>query len=205
MRVITFLLFVFYVALGFADEEKNAKELSLRLSQIKTLSASFKQQITNDGQLIQQSKGTIRIKKPMRFLWSTKKPTEQRIIADGEKLWVYDLDLEQVSVSDLGKTIANTPAAFLSKENLSLSNNYTITKKRVKEKVYYKLVPKKASHSYLQIVLGFKDDLFDYISVKDQLSQMTRLWLTEVRINQPLANSLFTFTPPKGVDLITNG
>jgi outer membrane lipoprotein carrier protein len=187
-----------------AKGEEVAAELKKRLERIQTLSANFQQEISNEGRLIQTSSGRLFIMKPKRFFLQSKQTNEQEVIADGKKLWVYDIDLDQVTVSNQQKALLNTPAAFLSQNNLDLAKEYIVTKKVASKLNYYKLKPKERTRGYLQVVLGFEGEVLRYISVLDQLSQMSRLRLSQVRINQTVDKALFSFSPPKGVDVIHN-
>lgn len=193
------LVFSCFIALSYAD---NATELEQKLNQIKTLEASFKQQISNDTQVLQSSSGFLKIKKPMRFLWKTEKPSKETVISDGKILWLYEEELEQVVVKKVSSAIDNTPAAFLSQSVDQLVKSYQIEKKVVKNTVYYRLTPHDKNNGYAKIVLGFTKDKLIYISAIDALSQKTRVFLSQVSLNQAIKTSIFTFKIPKEVDVI---
>jgi outer membrane lipoprotein carrier protein len=135
--------------------------------------------------------------------WETQDPIPQLIVSDGDSLWTYDKDLEQVT-RDPVSVLADSPAALLLNLNdQHLAQQYFVEElKRAGDKVVYQLTPNDDS-LYQALVLEFLGDLPLSVGVIDTLDQQTRITLRNVRLNQPVT-AVFEFTPPTGVDLLDN-
>ena len=135
--------------------------------------------------------------------WETQDPIPQLIVSDGDSLWTYDKDLEQVT-RDPVSVLADSPAALLLNLNdQDLAQQYFVEElQRAGDKVVYQLTPNDDS-LYQALVLEFLGDLPLSVGVIDTLDQQTRITLRNVRLNQP-ATAVFEFTLPPGVDLLDN-
>ena len=170
---------------------------------VRTLQATFVQIVLNEsGQTLEQSSGEMYMQRPGRFRWEYRDPYSQLIVADGERIWLYDLDLEQITVRKLDETLSSAPLAMLGSD-APLASAFTITSLGKRDGLsWYDLKPKQSQSEVSFIRLGFDDKDLQAIEVEDNLRRLTRLELSQVKRNPKLAEQLFIFTPPAGVDVI---
>ena len=119
-------------AFGAAQSpQAGQKRVEAFLQGLDGLQAQFKQVLTDrNGQSIDEASGTLAISRPDRFRWDYREPYSQVIVADGTRIWIYDSDLEQVTVRKLDETLSATPAMLLS-GRASLADNFTVDRKSV--------------------------------------------------------------------------
>jgi len=167
------------------------------------LQAEFKQILTDrNGQTVDEASGTLAISRPDRFRWDYRKPYQQIIVADGARIWIYDSDLEQVTVRKLDETLSATPAMLLSGRS-SLADNFNVTQMSHEGAVdWVRMEPKRDDTDFRWVRLGFEGALLKYMQLADKLGQTTSLEFSKVERNPPLDPSRFTFTVPPGADVI---
>ncbi|MCJ7453293.1 MAG: outer membrane lipoprotein chaperone LolA [Steroidobacteraceae bacterium] len=174
------------------------------LKSVHTLSADFVQVVRNrDGQISSRVTGTLSLSRPDRFRWDYRDPYVQVIVADGRKLWLYDADLEQVTVRPLESGLGSTPAMLLSGTG-SVGESFTSGPvERDGDWTWCRLVPRQHGSDFESVSLGF-DDRGGLVAMQlvDKLGQSTELSFSDVALNQKLDPALFQFTPPKGADVI---
>jgi chaperone LolA len=143
------------------------------------------------------------MQRPGKFRWDYLSPYEQVIVADGKKLWVYDKDLEQVTVNQLDAAIGNTPALLLSgDESLELSFRIVELDKKTAGLDWVELFPKEAQSSFTSMRLAFSAHHLEYMELIDSFGQTTQIKFSNTKNNPDINANLFNFTPPKGVDVI---
>ena len=164
---------------------------------------SFRQTVANrDGRTTQTSSGTFAFQRPGKFRWTYDKPFDQLIVGDGQKVWVYDRDLNQVIVRPLDAALGATPAALLAGDN-ALEKNFTLVAGGEGEGMQYvDATPKSSESQFTRIRIGFADNLPRKMLLTDAFGQTTELTFADMRRNPALAADLFTFTPPKGADVV---
>jgi outer membrane lipoprotein carrier protein len=167
------------------------------------LQAQFRQILTDrNGQTVDEASGTLAISRPDRFRWDYRQPYQQVIVADGTRIWIYDSDLEQVTVRKLDETLSATPAMLLSGRS-SLSDNFNVTQFAKEGAVdWVRMEPKRDDTDFRWVRLGFEGALLKYMQLADKLGQTTSLEFSKVERNPPLDPSRFTFTVPPGADVI---
>lgn len=169
----------------------------------KTAEADFSQTVADKtGRVTQQASGRMAFARPGKFRWDYTAPYEQVIVGDGVKLWLYDADLEQVTIKSLGDVIAGTPAALLAGDN-SIEKYFTL--KNAGEAgglEWLEATPKNKDTTFERIRMGFKGDVLAQMELDDFFGQRTTLKLSRFVRNPTIAPSRFTFTPPKGADVI---
>lgn len=165
--------------------------------------ASFAQTlVSRSGRKPQQSLGSFMFARPGKFRWSYEKPYYQLIVGDGEKLWVYDKDLNQVSVKKLGQALGSSPAALLAGDN-AMEKNFLLKDGGSNEGLeWVEATPKEKEGSFELVRLGFKDDLPRVMEVKDNFGQTTTLIFSQFERNPVLPPGVFRFVPPKGADVV---
>lgn len=171
--------------------------------QLKTMQADFTQTVFDDQmRQLEISRGRFALKKPGRFRWDYIAPFEQHIVADGEKLWVYDPELEQVTVKPIGEALGTAPIALLTGE-ADLDKQFKaieLGKMEGRHLVQLELQVKDTDYGLMLLALG--DDGLETMELKDKLGQVTRIEFSKVRLNKPIPDERFEFKVPEGVDVI---
>jgi len=204
LNKLIFLVILFSQA-AFADEKKlSTGEVYLEnfLANTQTLQATFQQTLrTHTGELIQQSEGEFYLKRPGKFRWNYQTPYEQIIVSDGKRIWIYDVDLQQVTVQKESSSLPATPMSLL-KDSSTLHENFNITPIDEKNGVYrLKLVSKKNESDFGEIVVGLDDKGLRFMQLHDQFEQVTDIVFSDTKTNIKLAKEIFEFVPPEGVDV----
>lgn len=164
---------------------------------------SFTQTVTaKSGRAPQPSSGTFAFSRPGKFRWSYEKPFQQLIVGDGDKLWLYDRDLNQVIVRKLGQALGSSPAALLAGDN-ALEKNFTLTGGIATEGLeWVEAKPKAADTGFQAVRIGFRENLPRRMELTDSFGQTTTLEFADFERNPPLDVTLFRFTPPRGADVV---
>lgn len=195
---------LFFHTQVFAEEAKTT--LENYLNAIKTFEAEFEQSLISDANGIQEvSKGKFYLSRPGKFRWEYSEPYEQSIIADGENIWIYDKDLEQVTVREMTEILADSPALLLSNE-VAISKEFIVTQMPAtdakKGQEWFILKPKNQDKQYADIRLAFADANLKEMELRDNFGQLTWITFTDQKRNSPIDQKLFDFTPPEGVDVL---
>jgi len=165
--------------------------------------ATFKQVVLDEGlNVLQESSGTLWIERPNKFRWDYEIPFKQHIIGDGKQIWVYDEELQQVTVRKMKGALGYTPAVLLAGGG-KLGDNFTIKKLKDQGKLQWmEMIPKKNDGGFEDIRLGFEGNSLRQLEMVDGFGQTTRITMSNNRENYKIRKSLFQFTPPKGVNVI---
>lgn len=173
-----------------------------KLNAIRSMTANFKQVVKAKQREVSRSSGTMALERPGKFRWQTKDPMEQLVIADGKKMWVYDPDLEQVTVKKQEKGLGGTAALFLSGYDDSVSRDFNVAQKSEGNVLVFDLKSKSSKANFQRIKLMFAKDTLTGLELHDQLGQITSVKLIQIKSNPKLSAKLFQFKPPKGVDVV---
>jgi outer membrane lipoprotein carrier protein len=147
------------------------------------------------------STGTFEFSRPGKFIWIYQKPYEQHLQADGEKLYIYDKDLNQVTVRKLGNALGSSPAAILFGSN-DLEKNFTLKDAGARDGMeWLQATPKAKDTTFEQIGIGLRDGVPAAMELHDSFGQVSLLTFTKFEKNPVLPDSEFRFTPPKGADV----
>jgi outer membrane lipoprotein carrier protein len=166
--------------------------------------ADFAQRIVDrSGKQVQQSTGTLQFARPGKFRWVYAKPYSQVIVGDGEKVWIYDPDLNQVTVRQLDVALGSTPAALLAGNNDALKA-FTLTEGGDKEGGLQWVVatPRDKGTQFTRIRLVFSATGIEAMELSDSLGQQTTLRFSHFVSNPQLEPAAFQFTPPAGADVV---
>lgn len=168
-----------------------------------TLKAEFAQAVIGKGgRKPQQSFGTVAISRPGKLRWDIQKPSPQLIIGDGEKIWIYDAELKQVTVRPAGKAIGGSPAALLAGRN-DLEKNFTLIEAGEAEGMnWVEATPKASDSGFEKVRLGFVGSELRGMELADSFGQTTLIHFSKIERNPTLPDSSFKFTPPPGADVI---
>jgi len=188
---------------GGVHQPESSKRLDALLSPLQTLSARFAQTVSDaEGYELQALTGTMIVARPGKIYWKSDAPYEQLVVSDASTLWVYDQDLEQVSIRPFDNDIANTPAVLFIGKVAQLEEKYQVSSLDDGKGVVFTLVPRDLGALYEKLTLTFADGMPVAMSLWDTLGQKTRIDFEDVTTNQPVDESLFTFEIPKGVDVL---
>jgi len=198
-----FLLLLFAVSANAADSARSRMQAFSK--DLKSVTADFDQSVTDaNDHRGDESHGTMALQAPRQFRWETKKPYQQTIVADGQRVWVYEPDLEQVSVRSQSSEEAHSPLTVLT-DLSQLDTQFTASESGERDGlVWLKLVSKAKEPEFEYAELGFSANILDRMLFKDQLGNTTEIRFSEWKRNPALAADTFKFTPPKGVDVIGN-
>ena len=146
--------------------------------------------------------GVFLFARPGKFIWTYQKPYEQILQADGEKLFIYDKDLNQVTIKTLGNAIGTSPAAILFGSN-DLEKNFTLSEGGLREGIeWLQAIPKAKDTSFEKIGIGLKDGVPVAMELRDSFGQISLLSFTKFEKNPSLPANQFHFTLPKGADVL---
>lgn len=165
--------------------------------------ADFYQVVTDrQGRKIQEVYGEMQLKRPNKFRWDYNKPYEQQIISDGNQVWLYDTELAQVTVRALSKALGSSPAALLAGGD-SLDKNFKLVNMVQKDNLdWVSANPKDKETGFEKISLAFKDNVLQEMDLVDSFGHQTQIIFSKVVLNPTLADKLFLFKVPKGVDVV---
>ena len=169
---------------------------------VRTGRAEFTQTVTSpDGARKKMSSGQFEFSRPNRFRFVYTKPFEQLIVADGLKVWLFDVDLNQASSRKLGQAIGATPAALLA--GSSLEQDFTLDAQPSRDGIDWVLATPKAKDGAFQAMrVGFRAKTLAEVEITDSFGQKSWLQFRQFSANPVLAPERFRFVPPPGVDVI---
>ncbi|MBI2786721.1 MAG: outer membrane lipoprotein chaperone LolA [Legionella longbeachae] len=176
--------------------------LQSKLNSMRSMTASFKQAVKAKQHVVSRSSGTMALQRPGRFRWQTTEPMAQLMIADGQNIWVYDKDLEQVTVKKQQKGLGGTAALFLSGYDNTVTRDFNVTQSTVGNELVFDLKSKSPKANFQRIKLMFRQDNLTGLVLYDQLGQVTTVKLSQIKLNPKLTAGLFQFKKPKGVDVV---
>ena len=198
------MFFVAVPAWAASDSSKSGTD-SLRrfFNEVNSFSARFSQVVLDERlSPIQESSGTLWIERPNKFRWDYEKPYKQQIVADGKRLWVYDIGLQQVTVRPLSGGLGDTPAMLLAGRG-RLEDNFTIKPLSAQNEMeWVQLTPRREDSGYEDIRIGFIQGKLRVLEMVDGFGHQTRVTLESPRENIRIEPNRFSFTPPEGVDVV---
>jgi len=188
--------------LGAAAHADAVEALRSFASEVKSGTANFTQTVTSpDGKLKKVSSGTFEFQRPNRFRFAYAKPFEQVIVADGQKVWIFDADLNQASSRKLADALGATPAALLAGTNIE--RDFTLKALPADGGLdWVQALPKQAESTIQSLKLGFKGKELAAMDIVDGFGQRSRLEFSAVQANVAVAAERFQFKLPAGADLI---
>tara|TARA_R110002073_G_scaffold291908_1_gene457064 strand:+ start:1274 stop:1897 length:624 start_codon:yes stop_codon:yes gene_type:complete len=198
-----FLLIVFFPVLAQASA---INSLKIFIQETRTVRAIFSQTLLDkNSRAMQESSGTMLFERPGKFRWTYDKPYEQLIVGDGTQVWFYDRDLDQVTVRQLDLAIGSSPAALLAGSSTIEANFELVEIGQRDQMEWLEAIPKNKESSFELIQLGFSlEGALKIMALRDSFGQTTLLTFSSLEKNPDLPADLFTFSPPDGVDLISD-
>lgn len=172
------------------------------LTETKTMSADFSQVLrTNYDEVLQETSGKFYLNRPGRFRWNYTRPYEQEIVSDGKNVWIYDVELQQVTVQKRSTSLSNTPMALM-EGKLKLAEVYTVKELDHRDGIYRLMLTSKSSDTdFSELVVGVDKTGLRFMQLHDQFEQTTDIVFDNLESNAALAKELFEFIPPEGADV----
>jgi outer membrane lipoprotein carrier protein len=169
---------------------------------VKTGRAHFTQTVTSpDGAKKKTSSGSFEFARPNRFRFAYSKPFEQAIVGDGQKVWIYDADLNQASSRRMGEALGATPAALLA--GGSLDKDFDLAEQPARDGLeWVQATPRNKDGQFQSLRIGFKGKTLAALEIVDTFGQRSLLQFSGVAANVPVSDNEFRFVPPKGAEVI---
>lgn len=170
---------------------------------VQTYAAQFEQVVLDEGLVpIEESAGIMQIARPGRFRWDYDPPNEQTIVGDGNKVWIYDVELEQITVRSQEQSLGRTPATLLAGSG-DIDSNYIVEDLGAAgTQNWVAIRPRDEDSGFSDMRIGFEGNELRTIELIDALGQTTRITMSGGIENDPVDDSRFRLTPPEGVDVI---
>ncbi len=178
------------------------QRLDQALKNMDNLSADFRQTLRNEEkQIVQQSRGTLDLQRPGKFAWKYTEPYQQLIVADGRELWIYDIELEQVTVKPMDAGLANAPIMILMKQS-KIDEQFEVSEVGQRKYLYWiELKPRDKQLEYTDIYIGLEDGQVKAMELQDRFGQSTQIVFDNLRLGVVHDPATFKFEPPPGVDV----
>jgi outer membrane lipoprotein carrier protein len=215
MKLICTLLFALFLPLFSASAQDETavlptstsvdNRLKQFLTDLDTFNADFEQSLFNEfDEELESSSGQVTLMRPGKFYWAYTRPYTQYLVSDGKDLWIYDADLEQVTVSSISNSIEKSPASVLAGET-DLDDDYIITDLGTLDGAdWVELASADPESQYNSIRIGFNGNELAGMILFDNLGQTTRIIFSNGKRNATVDTTLFDFKPPAGIDIIDN-
>jgi outer membrane lipoprotein carrier protein len=199
-----FLVLVMCVVATLADAATLAR-LRAFVRETQTMRANFTQVVSDaSGRPVAQASGEFSIARPGRFRWMVEKPYKQLLVGDGERVWIYDQDLNQVISRKSDRALGNTPAALLAgREEVEAAFEWRDLP-AADGLEWLGATPKDKEAAFRELRLGFDAGGLAALDVLDNFGQRTMIRLSKLERNPKLGPDLFRFTPPAGADVVTD-
>jgi len=197
------LVLAFALAASAPSQASAVAALRDFLTQTKTARGEFTQQVTRGtAQAAPPSSGSFAFERPGRFRWTYLKPYEQVLVADGERLYLYDRDLNQVTVRRIAAALPASPASILFGGN-EFERDFTVAEAGTRDGIeWLAAMPRAKESQFEKIEIGFRDGQLAAMVIADSFGQVSRLSFIRVERNPKLDAALFRFVPPAGADVI---
>lgn len=199
LQISLLLMFAPQPALG----KTAAERLEGFFSEVRTLDADFTQRVFGeDGEQVAESTGSVQLMRPGRFRWEYEEPDQQLILADGQRLWIYDPELEQATVKSIKDALGAAPITLLTADR-PLDQQFRIEQARPRDGLeWVELTPKVQDIEFNRIKLGLDEHGIAQMILHDQFGQTTVIRLHDVATNVEIDPARFQFEPPPGTDVI---
>lgn len=197
---LAYLLCFCITGLSYAASASN--QLWDKLLKAQSMKATFHQVIYSKARILSKSTGQMAFERPGHFRWKTNAPTEQLIVADGKKFWLYDIDLEQVTVRPQAPAMSASAGLFLGDDRAKLERDFKVSHIQNKSVDEFKLEAKAKQANIQCMTLIFSGEELRQMEMYDQMGSRTEITFSAIELNPALPAKLFRFTPPKGVDVV---
>lgn len=201
IKIFCSLFILFQATIGYAGQGQESLDAFLAGTQ--TIEARFQQKLLdNKGILLQQSAGKFTLKRPGKFIWDYVLPYPQKIVSNAKKIWVFDSELEQVTIKQYSDMLSGAPVALLDQRK-KLTDDFVVTDAgNLHGQDWVKLTPRSAESEFTEIHVGMSKHTLKSMRLIDSFGQSTTIEFEQLQTNVPLDDAVFEFKPPAGVDVI---
>ena len=204
-------LFFAFLILSFNVLADGISDLNAFVNNISSMSSEFSQVVLDKkGLKLQDVEGVMLFKRPNKFRWDYLKPYQNQIISDGDRLYMYDQDLRQVSINPIAKVAGSTPLLIIAGKNIE---KY-FTLKNIDDQVnnesnqnikWVEAVPKEEGAGFSKVILGLTENKLSVMKIFDAFEHTTTISFKNAKYNVTLVDNDFLFKLPTGVDVVQNG
>lgn len=182
---------------------EGAERLTRMLEPLQTYEATFEQLVLDaSGQRLQEANGRMWLSRPGKFRWEVDAPYHQEVVSDGAEVYLYDPDLDQVTVQALDLRVTHTPALLLSGSASELTASYDVSRQQQGSAETFTLVPKAADTLFEELRMTFRGERLATLQMIDSTGQRTAIEFRNVQQNGAIPDSRFRFEIPAGADVI---
>ncbi|HCR96762.1 MULTISPECIES: outer membrane lipoprotein chaperone LolA [Halomonas] len=180
-----------------------AERLTERLEPLESYQATFEQQILDgSGQRLQSARGEMWLSRPGMLRWEVEAPYTQVVVSDGNDVYLYDPDLEQVTVQPMDDRVTHTPALLLSGSINDLTASYDVVYEQESGEDVFTLIPSSADTLFEELSMVFDNDTLTELWMMDSTGQKTLIRFSDITQNGSIDRGLFNFEIPEGTDVI---
>jgi outer membrane lipoprotein carrier protein len=203
MKIFSSIALVTFLLISESIYASGLDDLQRFYNEIRSYTASFEQKVMDENlKLLESSDGEFSIERPGKFRWHYTNPSEQLIVGDGKQVWIYDVELEQITHRQSDVAVSQTPAMLLSGEG-DLGENFILEDAGQHEGLdWVRMIPKSRDSGFTDVHIGFADGKLQLLEMKDSFGQLTRMNFNNIKENIDIPEEIFTFIPPPGVDVI---
>lgn len=189
---------------GYAG--KGRELLDAFLNNTNTMQADFQQKLLDAGGLMmQQTSGKFLLKRPGKFVWDYLEPYPQKIVSNGQRIWIYDSELEQVSIKPYSQVLTGAPVILLDQRQ-DLDKEFKVEEKGlVDDQHWITLTPRSPDNEFKEIRVGMMENRLRTLMLVDAFEQTTVIEFDHLQINPMLDDERFRFQPPPGTDVVGDG
>lgn len=201
MRVFLIAVLSLLSCAASADDVQNFRTFFQNTTSMR---AKFHQTVVDNlGRKVQEVTGSMQLQRPGKFRWDYDKPYVQLIVGDGKKVWLFDPDLNQVTVRPLDKVLGSSPAALLA-GNKDIDKTFDLKSVGQQDQLnWIEALPKEKESGFERVMLGFKGSTLAEMEMRDSFGQVTVIEFSGQQVNPKLDAKSFVFSPPKGADVLS--
>lgn len=201
--MLVFSFFMSSLALAADTQSSGLKEFLAKLQGMENFQAAFVQTSrAQGGEILQQMQGTLSVAKPGKMRWETEDPYAQLVVSDGQLIWVYDMDLEQVTIRNMDQRVQETPALLLSGDTDQIDASFVVSYEASGKNSLFQLVPKDPSQLFQSLEFHYEGKILQRMMIFDAAGQATEIAFSEQKANEAIDEQAFIFDVPEGVDVI---
>jgi len=204
-------IFFAFLILSFNVIADGISDLNAFVNNVSSMSSEFSQVVLDKtGLKLQDVEGVMLFKRPNKFRWDYLKPYQNQIISDGDRLFMYDQDLRQVSINPIAKVAGSTPLLIIAGRNIekyfTLRNIEDQVANEMNQNIkWVEAVPKEEGAGFSKVILGLTENKLSVMKIVDAFEHTTTISFKNAKYNVTLVDNDFLFKLPTGVDVVQNG
>ena len=204
-------IFFAFLILSFNVLADGILDLNTFVNNVSSMSSEFNQVVLDKkGLKLQDVEGVMLFKRPNKFRWDYLKPYQNQIISDGDRLFMYDQDLRQVSINPIAKVAGSTPLLIIAGKNIekyfTLRNIEDQVANEMNQNIkWVEAVPKEEGAGFSKVILGLTENKLSVMKIVDAFEHITTISFKNAKYNVTLVDNDFLFKFPTGVDVVQNG